>query len=176
MNMLTQSEQETLNLFWNTINQAVKYAQKHLASIYGNIDPDYEIYAYALESSLKLYHAEHVDPILAKDQIIDLSQNYNDFKLKETILDYSSGSRAIGFMLDNTGRLFVDVYADYKFPYDDSGIYRTFKADLNVTAADFVKILVKAADPETKTISIKDHIDPIVNVKRNILFRKLEKA
>lgn len=176
MNNLTQTEQETLNLFWNTINQAVKYAQKRLASIYGNIDPDYEIYANALESSLELYHAEHVDPVLAKEQTIDLSQNYNDFKLKETILDYSSGSRAIGFMLDNTGRLFVDVYADYKFPYDDLGVYRTFKADLNVTAAEFVKILVKAADPETKTLNIKDHIDPVVNVKRNFLFRKLENA
>ena len=176
MNTLTQSEQTTLNLFWNTINQAVKYAQKHLASIYGNIDPDNEIYTNALESSLKLYHAEHIDPVLAKKQITDLSQNYNDFKLKEVILDYSSGSSAIGIMLDNTGRLFVDVYADYKFPYDDSGIYRSFKANLNVTAADFAKILIKAADHETKTLSIKDHIDPIVNVKRNILFRKLEKA
>ena len=79
-------------------------------------------------------------------------------------------------MLDTTGSLFVDVYADYKFPYDDSGIYRSFKTDLKVTAADFAKILVKAADPKTKTLKIKDHIDPIVNVKRNILFKKLEKA
>ena len=176
MNTLTKTEQTTLNLFWNTINQAVKYAQKHLASIYGNIDPDNNIYAGALNSSLELYHADHVDPILAKEQVTDLSQNYNDFKLNEILLNYSSGSRAIGFMLDNTDRLFVDVYADYKFPYDDSGIYRSFKADLNVTAADFAKILVKAADPETKTINIKDHIEPIVKVKRNILFRKLKKA
>ena len=143
---LSKIEQKALATFFNTISQAANYAQAHFAKEMGDLkQDDNEIAVSLLASNLKLYYVEHANKQLQAQNTLDLNCDYTDFFIKELLLSYQSGMRAVGYIIDSTGELTVEVYHDHDLPDVNSnkGIARTFFNELGMTAPLFIKTLEK---------------------------------
>lgn len=148
MGKLSKTEQNALTIFFDTISQAANYAQAHFAKEEGDLEPDdNEIAVSLLASNLKLYYVEHANKQLQAQNTLDLSCNYTDFFIKELLLSYQSGMRAVGYIIDSTGKLIVEVYHDQEMPdvHSNKGIARIFFNELGITAPLFIKTLEKVA-------------------------------
>lgn len=144
---LSKIEQKALATFFDTISQAANYAQAHFAKEEGDLEPDdNEIAVSLLASNLKLYYVEHANKQLQAQNTLDLSCDYTDFFIKE-LLSYQSGMRAVGYIIDSTGKLTVEVYHDQDLPDVNSnkGVARIFFNELGMTAPLFIKTLEKVA-------------------------------
>lgn len=147
MGKLSKTEQNALTIFFDTISQAANYAQAHFAKEEGDLEPDdNEIAVSLLASNLKLYYVEHANKQLQAQNTLDLSCDYTDFFIKE-LLSYQSGMRAVGYIIDSTGKLIVEVYHDQEMPdvHSNKGIARIFFNELGITAPLFIKTLEKVA-------------------------------
>lgn len=145
---LSKTEQRALTIFFDTISQAANYAQAHFAEEEGDLEPDdNEIAVSLLASNLKLYYVEHANKQLQAQNTLDLSYNYTDFFIKELLLSYQSGMRAVGYIIDSTGKLTVEVYHDQEMPdiHSNKGIAQIFFNELGMTAPLFIKTLEKVA-------------------------------
>lgn len=148
MGKLSKTEQNALTIFFDTISQAANYAQAHFAKEEGDLEPDdNEIAVSLLASNLKLYYVEHANKQLQAQNTLDLSCDYTDFFIKELLLSYQSGMRAVGYIIDSTGKLIVEVYHDQEMPdvHSNKGIARIFFNELGITAPLFIKTLEKVA-------------------------------
>lgn len=148
MGKLSKTEQNALTIFFDTISQAANYAQAHFAKEMGDLEPDdNEIAVSLLASNLKLYYVEHANKQLQAQNTLDLSCDYTDFFIKELLLSYQSGMRAVGYIIDSTGKLIVEVYHDQEMPdvHSNKGIARIFFNELGITAPLFIKTLEKVA-------------------------------
>ena len=157
MEKLSKTERHALDVFFNTISKAANYAQAHFAKDYGNINQnDNEINVDLLASNLKLYYTEHANKQLQQQKVLDISCDYTDFFINEILLSYQSGMRAVGFIIDSTGRLMVDVYYDKSSPFTNKnkGIVKTFFAELGITSPLFIKTLQKVASQDTGNLPI----------------------
>lgn len=148
---LSKIEQKALTTFFDTISQAANYAQAHFAKELGDLaQDDNEIAVSLLASNLKLYYVEHANKQLQAQNTLDLGCDYTDFFIKELLLSYRSGMRAVGCIIDSTGKLTVEVYRDQDLPDVNSnkGIVRIFFNELGMTAPLFIKTLEKVAGPD----------------------------